>query len=300
MRLKVAVAALLWALLAGLATTASAQQRGTVGIGVAQLYDDAAPNKRGNLVVLDAPADYPGAKAGVQVGDLITEVNGVAVIGRDVAEIARNDLHGPVGATIKLKLVRPATGAPFEVTLVRTAYRPIENPASDAFRYVTPGDWHTERQMFPIEWAPDIHYTGLEDIRFAPHFGVEDSPDYWSYLFLWWVNDKPPFDARQLQSDLVKYYRGLSDGFGKQGHFTPDLGKVSATVSAAEEENSYRGTVTTYEYTGKVITLRLRVTVHPCSESDHTVVFFDLSPQPYDAPIWEEMKGIRDTFRCAR
>ncbi len=279
---------------------AVAQERGTLGLGVAQLYDDNAPEKRGNLVVLNVPPDYPGAKAGVQVGDLITDVDGVSVRGRDVAEIARTTMHGPPGEKVVLKLVRPSTAEPFEVTLVRSAYHPQENPATDPFKYVTPGDWGSERHNFPIEWAPSLPYHGLEDIKFAPGFADPKSPDYWSYLFFWWLAGKPSFTARQLQADLVTYYRGLSDGFAKQGKFQADLNKVTATTADTPVEGLYRGTVTTYDFAGKLITLRTEVVVHPCLESDNTVVFFSLSPQPFDASIWGQMKAIRDSFRCAR
>lgn len=50
-----------------------------------------------------------------------------------------------------------------------------------AYNLLIPKGWEIERFLIPIEFAPQIAYKGVEDIRFAPGWGEEKSEQYWSY-----------------------------------------------------------------------------------------------------------------------
>ena len=50
-----------------------------------------------------------------------------------------------------------------------------------------PKGWTIERFLIPISFAPQISYTGVEDIRFAPGWANAGSDEYWTYAFLWWL-----------------------------------------------------------------------------------------------------------------
>ncbi len=287
-----------------LAVGGAAEEAGTVGIGVAQLYNETDSDHRGELVALDVPANYPAAQAGIKVGDLIIEVNGSSVRGRNIADIAR-ELHGPPGGTVKLKVLHLADGVPRDFTLTRIAYLPEENSAADPFRLVAPGNWHSERHLFPLEWAPSISYKGIEEIRFAPGFGDPALPDYFSYLYVWWINGKPEVTAKQLETDLAAYYRGLSEGFAQEGKFSFDASRIGATLAEPQQpvlrqQKLYRGDVTTYTNEGKAITMHVDAVVMPCRDSNNTAVLFTLSPQPRTADVWARMDKIKETFSCTR
>jgi hypothetical protein len=288
------------ALILPAAPSAVAQEPGTLGMTVQQLYMPREASHRGNLVVLDVQPKYPAAEAGIHPGDIITEVNGMPVIGRDLAEIRLRELSGPVGGSVKLKTGRVSGGEMRDVSLVRRVYIPYENPASDPFHYTGPGNWRSERHEFPLEWAPSIGYQGLADLLFTPGFNDENSPEFFSYIGFWWIDGKPRINATQLEKDLLAYYHGLSDDFTKDAKVNADLNRVSVSLKAEADSSGevLRGDITTYSMGGKLITLHTDAAVRPCAQSDHTVIFFILTPQDRSQPVWKQMKAVGDSFRC--
>jgi hypothetical protein len=61
-----------------------------------------------------------------------------------------------------------------------TAQESVEVP----FYLPTPEGWRTETIPFPLEFAPELDYEGLEELRFAPGMFKEGSADFWSYAFV--------------------------------------------------------------------------------------------------------------------
>ena len=55
------------------------------------------------------------------------------------------------------------------------------------FYLPTPDGWRTETIPFPLDFAPELEYEGLEELRFSPGMFAEMKTDFWSYAFVWWV-----------------------------------------------------------------------------------------------------------------
>jgi hypothetical protein len=284
---------------------AAAQEPGTTGLRVIQLYDDTQGNKRGNLVVLDVWPQAPGAAAGVQKGDVILAIDGSPVVGKDAIAAFKSELRGPAGGKVRLSLVRVADdNRQLEVTLERSAYPLRENPAAQPFGFSMPRSWRFEGFEFPLPWSPQIAYHGTEDIAFAPDFDDQAGGNYHSLVWFWWLAGRPEIDAGSLRADLLRYFRGLSQERGTNYHFTPLLGQVAVTVAAlpaaAAAAVAYRGDAVTYDTHGQLITLHFDVEERACADAGHTALLFNLSPQPLGAPIWSKMQAIRSSFRCHR
>jgi hypothetical protein len=289
---------------------ASAEERGTVGIHFAQLFDDdLKPSHRGPLVMLQVLEGSPAAKAGIHIGDFVIAVNGVPVPGRELSELLNKDIHGPVGGTLRLTVVK-FDGSQSEIALVRTVYAPHVNPGSDPFTYVVPGSWATDpRYTFPLPWTSKLTYHGFEDIFFSPNFRQTDSPEYHSFLFFFWLEGAHLLNAEQLQSDAVTYFRGIAEERGKNYGFTPDLDKVSASYQedstaaptfGGAPARAFSGTLTIWDTHGKTITLNSEVRISRCGSSGRTAFFFAQSLEPRDGEMWKQIDTIRDTFRCSR
>ena len=288
---------------------AAADDRGTVGLYLFQLYDDQQSNHRGPLAVMHVVEDSPAAKAGIHCSDFVIAVNGVPVPGQEFSEILKKDLHGPIGGTVRLTIAR-FDGSQSEVTLVRAPYPPHVNPASDSFAYTVPGSWTADpRYRFPLPWSPTLAYQGFEDLFFSPNFDQIDSPEYHSYLFFLWLEGAHMLSADQLQSDMVTYFRGLAEERGRNNGFTPDLSKISATYKGdrvapptfgGASARAFNGTVTIWDTHGKLITLNSEVLISACGTPDHTAFFFGMSLEPRDGEMWKQLDAIRDTFRCSR
>jgi hypothetical protein len=61
-----------------------------------------------------------------------------------------------------------------------------------------PSGWRTETIAFPLDFAPSIAYHGEEQIRFAPGMFNAAAPDYFSYVFVWIVDEQPALTADAL------------------------------------------------------------------------------------------------------
>jgi len=302
------------AIAAPLVTAAAAEDEpGTLGLALAQLYSDDAPNKRGVLVTRRVEVGSAAEAAGIRVGDLIIGVNGSPVAGRDLNEISRQDFRGPAGGTVRVKVVKLDGDKAVEIALTRRPFPPHRNPETDAFSYTAPGSWRFDpRYPFPLPWAPALVRHGFEDVAFGPDFAESSAPDYHSYLFFWWLDGATPLTATQVRDDMLAYFRGISEDRGKRLHFTPDLSKVTAeyhddTARASRPfggkdatPRAFAGTVSLYDRDGKLITLHSEVTTTVCVAADHTAVYFAMSMQPRPAAFWRDLDAVRDSFRCAR
>ena len=288
---------------------ASGDEPGTVGVGLAQLYSDQQPSKRGPLVVLRVVEGSPGAQAGIQRGDIVIAVNGLPAAGRELADINTKQIQGPVGSTVRLTFAH-LDGSQSEVTLTRVPYTPHANPASDPFVYAVPGNWATDpRWAFPLPWSPTLPYHGAEDLFYAPNFADTNSPEYHSYLFFWWIEGTKEFTVEQLQADMLAYFRGLAEERGKNYGFTPDLSRVTSEYRVDAQgphtfggsaAMTFSGTVTIYDTHGKTINLNSEVVTSTCPGAGRTAAFFGMSLEPRTGPIWKKLNAIRDTFRCSR
>jgi hypothetical protein len=292
-------------------TTGSAgfeSEPGTIGVAVNQLYSEQQPTKRGAFMVRHVEPSSAAAEAGIQAGDLILATDGKPVFGIDGREMVTKRLAGAAGSPIELSLV-PANGMLKKITLVRKPYPPHLNPETDAFSYVIPGNWQMDpRYSFPLPWSPTIAHQGFEDLSFAPGFDDLDSPEYHSYLILWWLDGKAELSASELEAEMVTYFRGLAEQRGRNNKFKPDASQVTAKYTASHTSGgefggaaatTFDGSLTLYDRHGKVISLYSEVTSAQCS-ADHTAVFFEMSKEPRPAPLWKELDGVRDGFKCQR
>ena len=93
--------------------------RGWIGVKVQPVTADIADSlglkeARGALIA-EPQADGPAAKAGIESGDVITEVNGVAI--KDARDLAKKIGSIAPGAAVKLKVVRKGSEKTYSLTL---------------------------------------------------------------------------------------------------------------------------------------------------------------------------------------
>ena len=75
--------------------------------------------------------------------------------------------------------------------------------------WAVPDGFRSETIPFPLEFAPTLDHRGVEELRFAPGFFDPTAPGYWSYTFVWRVEDAALLDAAGLSRELDLYFRGL-------------------------------------------------------------------------------------------
>jgi hypothetical protein len=178
-------------------------------------------------------------------------------------------------------------------------YEPVYNLPS-------PDGWGVERFSFPIDFAPQIPYKGIEDVRFTPGWGDDKSEEYWSYCFLWWLNSDAKIDAASLQEYLNAYYSGLIARNIERRKIPKE--KLFSTVASIKkiktqdgDEETYSGTINMLDYM-KQQPMVLNAIIHKriCASQNHITLFLEISPQPATHVIWQKMNTIFAEFKCSK
>ena len=167
------------------------------------------------------------------------------------------------------------------------------------FSMPIPEGWRTETIPFPLEFAPTLPYTGLEELRFAPGMFQEGDDDFWTYAFVWWVESEEPSDAASLSSHLKTYFRGLAAAVAQGKELDLGEAEFSASIRAGEAD-TFEGTAETFDafVTAGQVRLNIRGEVRKCPDQGHKAIFFGLSPKDRDHPVWSDLDSIRQGFRC--
>ncbi len=164
--------------------------------------------------------------------------------------------------------------------------------------------WGVERFPLPPEFARQIPYAGIEDVRFAPGWGDVKTEDYWSYAFLWWMEANPSINASALQENLKAYYSGL---VGRNipirkiptDKLIPTVVTIKKTKSEPGDEETYTGSISMLDYmTQTPMVLNAVVHLKKCPAQNHTALFFEISPKPSGHVIWKQLDQIWAEFRC--
>ena len=177
-----------------------------------------------------------------------------------------------------------------------------EDGAEIPFSLPTPDGWRTETIPFPLGFAPELDYTGLEELRFAPGMFTAGAEDYWSYAFVWWIPLGTDPGVERLQADLEAYFFGLTRVVARSNGFDPGNPTYEARLSRIDgtEPARLRGRVLTFDAFAarKAVELNVRVDNVPCETEGQRALVFLLSPQPEDHAVWLSLQKIRDGFRC--
>src|SRR5579862_338092 len=175
-------------------------------------------------------------------------------------------------------------------------YEPVYNLPS-------PAGWGIERFSFPIDFAKQIPYKGIEDVRFTPGWGDNTNAEYWSYCFLWWINADAKIDAASLQEDLKAYYAGLiARNIGprkipKEKLF-PATVTIKKTMTLAGDDETFTGSINMLDYM-KQQPMVLQAIIHKrlCNPQNHIALFFEISPQSATHAVWQKMNTIFAGFQ---
>lgn len=159
--------------------------------------------------------------------------------------------------------------------------------------------WKGETIPFPLGFAPDLPYRGVEELRFAPGFFDADSSHVWSYVFVW-VIEPPLPDATAIERDLAVYFEGLARAVSEGKH---DLSGVAFTAAIdGDEATGFTGTAAAFDAfkTGRPLTLHLRAAAAPCPTSGQRALVVRLSPRPpaEDDAVWKDLDAVAAEFRC--
>ncbi|MFT5892106.1 MAG: hypothetical protein ACI9Y7_002215 [Dokdonia sp.] len=156
--------------------------------------------------------------------------------------------------------------------------------------------WGKEIFKFPIRFAQNIDYQGVEEARFPPEgWSDENHQNFWSYAFAWDINLNEKISENTLESDLEKYFDGL---VGVEVIKELEIYKASALFIKIEDDDTssiFKGKIKTYDgfTTKKPITLYVLVESHYCKAEKKSVILFRFSPKDFKHEVWSTLKNIR-------
>lgn len=169
-----------------------------------------------------------------------------------------------------------------------------------------PQGWGKETIPLPPEFAPDMTWQGMEELRFAPRFLKADSANFFSYAMFFWLPDSLKVDTATLETELLVYYRGLAKAVSEGKEQKIDVATFTMTVKDAATKPAKRPNgqaVTAFDgelkwiepfTTGKAQTLRMEIHAWREAEQKSRCVFICASPQPQTAAVWKSLREIRE------
>jgi len=173
--------------------------------------------------------------------------------------------------------------------------------SGQSVRWPIPTGWKQESFALPPQFAPALPYHGTEDLRFMPGFSSPTAPDFWSYDFVWWLDQPPPFDAKSLATALTTYFRGLATEVGgSKYHLDPARYHAVLTPAPAGEPPRLTGQVFTYDpfATGLPITLNVEAEVRSCPGTRQFAIVVALSPKDATDGVWKALRTLAGKVVC--
>jgi len=172
-----------------------------------------------------------------------------------------------------------------------------QDQKSDDLLLAIKDSWRSERLTFPISFAPSLDYDGIEEVRFAAGWQDKNSPEFWTYTFLWYLDTNPELTKRKLRYDLAAYFDGLMNlvSDGKSKNFPSEV-----TVKRIGNSAFYEGEARIYDafFTKDMITLHVSIEEQYCKLDDKYTVLFRFSPKETDDAIWTTLNAIHLNFKC--
>lgn len=165
-----------------------------------------------------------------------------------------------------------------------------------------PESWRFERMDFPLDFAPELKYSGFEELRFAPGMFDTLSHTYFTYLFAIIINDKSTFSFQELETFLLSYYKGLCYAVAKSNKLSVDISKIKVkieAVKAEKESQNYNGQILFFDVfnDGREVVLNIELEIINQIDQNKLYIIALVSPQKRQAGIWNELKEIRTQIK---
>ncbi len=156
----------------------------------------------------------------------------------------------------------------------------------------SPGGWNVEQIKFPLSFAPSIEFNGIEDIRFAPGWSRPDSPEFWTYKFVWEIDEDPKLTEERISGLLETYFAGLARAVSGGGELEPE--KLAKPIAVFVQDGEiFKGKVRLFDAFSTKDWIRLNAKVSGRKSGAKHLVVFELSPKSFDHEVWAALENVR-------
>lgn len=155
--------------------------------------------------------------------------------------------------------------------------------------------WGREIIQLPFWFAPEINYTGHEDIRFAKGWEDINSVGFWTYVFAWDINLKTNPTAQFFEDNFKLYFDGLMKVVNEDTLLTIPKTKASFIEKEQKKEmTTFTGILETYDAftTKKMITLYVTIESYYCEKSKTFLPICRFSPKDFKHNVWKMLNQV--------
>jgi hypothetical protein len=164
----------------------------------------------------------------------------------------------------------------------------------------SPDNWQGEIIPFPLGFAQEIDFEGFEDLRFSPGWNDPNSQEFWTYMFVWYVEKVSPMTESKLTEYFNLYYDGLM-GIDDNNRDTTNSNQLDKTICLfVKTDEGFDGKMRTYDrfFTKDYITLNIKVKESFCPETNKQIIRFDISPKDFDHEVWGIFDDVSLKVKC--
>ena len=167
-----------------------------------------------------------------------------------------------------------------------------------------PANWQFERFALPPEFAQNIPYKGVEELRFSPGMFVKDSTTYFTYAFVAELTNVNSVSQDAIRNYLINYFKGLCGSTAKQRHLSIDTSKIDVAIERrqnAGNEAFYDATLNIFGVftDGAPVKLNAEIKVMNDKASKIYLVFI-ASPLDKTNNVWNELRSIQKEFKIPK
>jgi hypothetical protein len=164
-----------------------------------------------------------------------------------------------------------------------------------------PENWKSEIIPFPLGFAQDIDLVGFEDIRFSPNWSDVNGENFWTYMFVWYIEKNDAMTEAILTTYFNSYYDGLMgvNVVNNEGVVNPN--KLDETICLfVKTEEGFTGKMRVYDrfFSKNYIVLNMKVSESFCTRTNKQIILYEISPQPFDHAVWEIFNKVELKLDC--
>ena len=149
--------------------------------------------------------------------------------------------------------------------------------------------WKYEKLTLPLDFAPNITYQGYEELKFAPGMFDPKAKDYFSYVFLFKLENTNLLNRGQLKTLLENYYKGLFIAISADKKTAAKVQDVKVTQIQGYKTN-YHSSLNFYDCFNQCQKLAIEIELEQKQVDGNVIIMASASAQPQSSDIWDVMR----------
>ena len=164
-----------------------------------------------------------------------------------------------------------------------------------------PDNWKSEIIPFPLGFAQDIDFVGFEDLRFAPNWSDATSENFWTYMFVWYIEKDDALTESKLTTYFKSYYDGLMGVNLKNNEGVINPNKLDETICLFIKTNEgFTGKMRVYDkfFSKDYMILNIKVRESFCPKTNKQIILCEISQKVFDHKVWEIFNDVKLKVNC--